>query len=83
MFKITMYKLGNEPDYCEFQTTMEYLVDAEIIAQVRATQVFGVTTAELVYIEDLDYYVYIDHLRIGRVTIKPIYEETKQCQKPS
>ncbi len=73
MFTIRIYMSGHKVPQVVSPTTVETLAEAEIIALDRAEREFSIAPLELVYIEDLDYYVYSTEQRIGRLTIQPIY----------
>lgn len=73
MFTISIYKLGSKIAQAVIPTVVETLAEAEIIALDRAERIFGVVDIELVYVEDLSYYVYSPDYRIGRLTIIPVY----------
>lgn len=79
MFTITIYELGNKKSILVKTTVLETLAETEILAVRVADHVFGVTGLELVYIDDLDYYIYSSECRLGRLTIQPIY--TKRSVK--
>jgi len=73
MFTIRLYKIGHKVPQVVSPTTVETLAEAEIIALDRAEREFNIAPLELVYIEDLDYYVYNEDTRIARLTINPVY----------
>lgn len=77
MFTIRVYKIGDKAPCCVAPTTVETLAEAEIIAAEVACKEFGITNVEIVYIEELDYYVYSPDIRLGRLTIQPIYEKVR------
>jgi len=77
MFTIRIYSIGCKIPELTTTTRVETLTEAEIIALDRAERIFRITNMELVYIEDLDYYVYSHGIRIGRLTIQPIYTKVR------
>lgn len=77
MFTIKLYTNGSKVPRLVTATMVETLTEAEIIAKDRAEREFNLQDLELVYIEDLDYYVYSSETRIGRLTILPIYEKVR------
>lgn len=77
MFTITITKLDCKKDNVSYPSLVETLAEAEVIALSKAEIVFGINELELVYIEDLDYYVYDEFERIARLTIQPIYAKVR------
>ena len=75
MFTIRFYKIGKKVCECCIPAYVDTLAEAEIFAlnkQAKWSQGYEV---EIVYIEDLDYYVYVGGHRVGRVTITPFYNK--------
>ena len=58
-----------------FPAYVETLAEAELIALDGIAKRSQGYEIELVYIEDLDYYVYVGGHRVGRLTITPYYEK--------
>lgn len=77
MFTITINSLDHKLDKIVRSTPVETLNEAEIFAIGAIIDLFGFSTIELVYIEDLDYYVYDEESRIARLTILSIYEKVR------
>lgn len=75
MFTIRLYSIGKKVCEACFPVYVETLAEAELVALDKIVKRMQGFDVELVYIEDLDYYVYVGGYRVGRLTIKPHYEK--------
>lgn len=77
MFTITIQRLEHKNDNIKRFPHVDTLYEAEILTLEYVEYYLGLVDTELVYIDDLDYYVYSGDVRIARVNIKPIYEKVR------